>query len=117
MLLAVLGLVIADSLQRLNGLKQVLSVVINSVALVAYSIFGPVAWPAVAIMAVASLVGGRLGGSFARQLSPILLRCRRARLRRHRRLHPARPPVAPDLRLRGGTSSLLRSQNVFTGLD
>ena len=73
-LLAVLGLAIPDSLQKLNGLKQVLSVVINSVAVVAYGVFGPVAWTAVAIMAVASLVGGRLGGGFARRLSPILLR-------------------------------------------
>ena len=73
-LLAVLGLVIADTLQRLNGLKQVMSIIINSVAVVAYGIFGHVAWSAVAIMAVASLVGGRLGGSFARELSPVLLR-------------------------------------------
>jgi uncharacterized membrane protein YfcA len=73
-LLAFLGLVIADSLQRLNGLKQVLSVLINSVALVAFAAFGPVAWTAVAIMAVASLAGGRLGGTFARKLSPIVLR-------------------------------------------
>jgi uncharacterized membrane protein YfcA len=73
-LLAVLGLVIADTLQRLNGLKQVLSVVINSVAVIAYGAFGPVAWTAVAIMAVASLAGGRIGGSFARRLSPTILR-------------------------------------------
>ena len=74
MLLAILGLAIPDSLQKLNGLKQVLSVVINSVALVAYSAFGRVAWTAVAVMAVASLAGGRLGGGFARRLSPVLLR-------------------------------------------
>jgi uncharacterized membrane protein YfcA len=73
-LLAVLGLVIADSLLRLNGLKQVMSVLINSVAVVAYGVFGHVAWSAVAIMAVASLAGGRLGGSFARKLSPVVLR-------------------------------------------
>jgi uncharacterized membrane protein YfcA len=73
-LLAVLGLVIAESLQRLNGLKQVLSALINSVALIAYSAFGPVAWTAVAVMAVASLAGGRLGGTFARRLSPVVLR-------------------------------------------
>jgi uncharacterized membrane protein YfcA len=73
-MLAVLGLVIADSLQRLNGLKQVMSVLINAVAVVAYSIFGHVAWSAVAIMALASLAGGRVGGSFARKLSPLLLR-------------------------------------------
>jgi uncharacterized membrane protein YfcA len=73
-LLAFLGLVVADSLQRLNGLKQVLSLLINSVALVAYAAFGPVAWTAVAIMAVASLAGGRLGGTVARKLSPVVLR-------------------------------------------
>lgn len=69
-----LGLAIPASLQKLNGLKQVLSVVINSVAVVAYGVFGSVAWAAVAIMAAASLLGGRLGGGFARRLSPILLR-------------------------------------------
>lgn len=74
MLLAVLGLVIADSLQRLNGLKQSLSVVINSVALIAFAAFGPVRWSAVAIMAVTSLVGGRLGGGVARRLDPVVLR-------------------------------------------
>jgi len=73
-LLAVLAMTIEDTLQRLNGLKQVLSIVINSVALVAFSLFGPVAWTAVAVMAVASLAGGRLGGGFARQLNPIVLR-------------------------------------------
>jgi uncharacterized membrane protein YfcA len=73
-LLALLGVAIPDTLQRLNGLKQVLSVLINSVAVVAYGLFGPVAWTAVAIMAVASLAGGRLGGSFARRLNPTVLR-------------------------------------------
>jgi len=73
-LLAVLAITIEDSLQRLNGLKQVLSIVINSVALVAYSLFGPVVWTAVAVMAVASLAGGRLGGGFARKLNPVVLR-------------------------------------------
>lgn len=74
MLLAVLGMVIADSLQRLNGLKQSLSAIINSVALVAFAAFGPVQWSAVAIMAVTSLLGGRLGGGVARRLSPVVLR-------------------------------------------
>jgi uncharacterized membrane protein YfcA len=73
-LLALLGLAIPDTLQRLNGLKQVLSILINSVAVVAYGVFGPVAWTAVAVMTVASLAGGRLGGSFARRLNPTLLR-------------------------------------------
>ena len=94
-LLAILGLAIPDSLQRLNGLKQVLSVVINSVALVAYSAFGRVAWTAVAVMAVASLAGGRLGGGFARRLSPIVSARSSPQLRRHGRLHTAGAAMTP----------------------
>ncbi len=37
-----------------------LSLVINSVALVAFGLFGPVAWPAVLVVAVTSLLGGFL---------------------------------------------------------
>jgi len=73
-LLAVLAMTLTDGLQKLNGLKQVLSVAINSVAVVAYGVFGPVQWTAVGIMAVTSLVGGRLGGGFARKLNPTVLR-------------------------------------------
>jgi len=73
-LLAVLGLTIADGLQRLNGLKQVLSVIINCIAAVAYGLFGPVQWTAVAIMAVTSFAGGRVGGGLGRRLHPIVLR-------------------------------------------
>jgi uncharacterized membrane protein YfcA len=73
-LLALLGLTMTDSLQRLNGLKQILVVLINTAALVAYGVFGSVAWPAVGIMAVTSLVGGRAGGAYSRHLNPTLLR-------------------------------------------
>ena len=73
-LLVVLGLFVADDLQRLNALKSVLSLVINAVALVAFALFGPVDWASVAVLAPSALVGGYLGAHVAQRLSPGLLR-------------------------------------------
>jgi len=74
LLLAGLGLFVADDLQRLNGLKSALSLLINAVALVAFSLFAPVDWGAVAVMAPAALAGGYLGARLARRLDPTGLR-------------------------------------------
>jgi uncharacterized protein len=73
-LLAVLGIFIADHLQRLNGLKSAISLLVNTIALVAFALFGPVDWLAVAIVAPASLLGGYVGARLARRLSPDALR-------------------------------------------
>jgi len=73
-LLALLGLFIVDDLQRLNGMKSLLSVLINAIAVVAFALFRPVVWSLVAVMAPAALVGGRIGGSVARSLKPEILR-------------------------------------------
>jgi uncharacterized membrane protein YfcA len=74
MLLAVLGAFLPDDLQRLNALKGLLSLVISAVAVVYFALFGPVAWGAAAIMAVASLAGGQGGVRVARRLSATALR-------------------------------------------
>lgn len=73
-LLALLALFIPDSLQRHNGQKVLLSLVINTVALVVFVLFGPVRWGAVAVMVLASLAGGYVGGGVARRLPATLLR-------------------------------------------
>src|SRR5215217_3830635 len=74
MLLAVLGAFVPDDLQRLNALKGLLSLVISAVAVLYFALFGPVAWGAAAIMAVASLTGGQGGVRVARRLSAAALR-------------------------------------------
>lgn len=74
MLLACLGLFLADDLQRINGLKTALSLVINAVSLVAFALFGPVDWATVAVVAPAALLGGYLGARLARRLDPERLR-------------------------------------------
>jgi uncharacterized protein len=74
MLLGLLGVFVHDHLQRLNAVRAMLSLVINSVAVAAFAMFGPVRWGAVAIMAVTSLAGGFLGARVARRMSPGVLR-------------------------------------------
>ena len=74
MLLGVLGIVLAERLARVNALKNVLSTVVNGVALLAFGIFGPVAWEAVAVIAVTALAGGYLGARVARRIPSAVLR-------------------------------------------
>lgn len=74
MLLAVLGIFLPDGLARLNGLKNALSLSINTLALVAFVLFGPVRWVAVLVMAVTSLLGGLFGARVAQRLSALVLR-------------------------------------------
>lgn len=74
LLLGVLGVFLSDRLARVNALKNVLSLLINTVALVAFGLFGPVAWEAVAVLALASLAGGYLGARVAGRLPSSVLR-------------------------------------------
>lgn len=73
-LIGVLALTVKDSLRRLNALKTALSLVVASVTLAAFGIFGPVDWLAVAIIAPSALVGGFLGAKIARRLNDTVLR-------------------------------------------
>ena len=74
LLLGVLGVLLHERLQRVNALKNVLSLTINAVALVAFGLFGPVAWSAALVIAIASLVGGYLGARVARRIPAAVLR-------------------------------------------
>lgn len=73
-LLAILGSVLADDLQRLNGLRGAMALVINSIALVLYAIIAPVAWSAVAVLSITSLAGGFAGARAAQRLRPAWFR-------------------------------------------
>ena len=74
MMLAILGIFVADSLQRLNALKGLMSLLVAVVAAVAFALFADVSWVAVAVMAAASLLGGQLGVVLARRLNDQALR-------------------------------------------
>jgi len=72
--LAVLGLVLDDSLTRLNALKQILAFGINMAAAIFFLFSGQVIWSIALVMAVGALIGGVLGGRLAGWISPIVLR-------------------------------------------
>jgi uncharacterized membrane protein YfcA len=72
--LAALGLVLDDSLTRLNALKQSVSLSVNVAAAVLFIFSGRVVWSAAIVMAVGALIGGALGGRLAGRIKPSLLR-------------------------------------------
>ncbi len=74
MLLAVLGIALHDRLDRLNALKQVMSLIINATAAVFFLTSGKVYWTLAGVMAVGSLLGGSVGGRFAGKVKPARLR-------------------------------------------
>jgi uncharacterized membrane protein YfcA len=74
LLIGVLGLLLADSLQRVNAAKNVLAAVVNGVASVLFAIFAPVAWLPAGMLAAGSLLGGQVGARYGRRLSPRALR-------------------------------------------
>ena len=72
--LAVLGLTLEDTLQRLNALKAMLQLVIGTVSAISFALLTPVAWRAVVIVGLASLVGGQMGAKLARKVKDRTLR-------------------------------------------
>lgn len=68
LLLAVLGVLVADGLQRLNALKGVLSLIINVVGVLVFVLSGEVAWAYAVILAGTAYVGGTAGVVVARRL-------------------------------------------------
>ena len=73
-MLAVLGLLVADDLQRLNALKGVLSLVINLVGALIFVVTGHVAWLAAGLLAVGAVLGATVGVGLARRLPPAAVR-------------------------------------------
>jgi uncharacterized membrane protein YfcA len=73
-LLALLGVLVPDELQRLNALKGLLSLLVAVVSAVGFALFGPIAWDAALIVGTACLLGGVAGVHVARRLPAPLLR-------------------------------------------
>ena len=74
LLLAILGVALAQDLQRTNALKNVLAGLVNGVAGVYFIFAAHVEWDAVVIIAAASIAGAQLGARYGRRLPPAALR-------------------------------------------
>jgi hypothetical protein len=72
--LAVLGLVLDDSLTRLNALKQAIAFSINVAAAIFFLFSGQIVWPAAIVMAIGALIGGAVGGRLAGRIQEVVLR-------------------------------------------
>lgn len=72
--LAALGLTLEDTLQRLNALKAILQLIIGTASTISFALLTPVAWQAVAVLGLASLVGGQAGARLARRVRDQTLR-------------------------------------------
>ena len=74
--IGIFGLLVPESLQRLNALKNVLTMAVNAVAAAAYVVVARdrVEWAAAALIAVGALAGGFVGSSYGRRLPATVLR-------------------------------------------
>jgi len=68
LLMALLGTVIDEGIQRLNAMKNVLAGVANTSAAFVFVIRGGVNWKAAGIIAVGAIIGGQLGAHIGRRL-------------------------------------------------
>jgi uncharacterized membrane protein YfcA len=74
LLLAVMGILLVDDLQRTNALKTLLSFIVNLVGVVVFLASARVAWSYAGILVVTSAIGGVLGARVARLLPATWLR-------------------------------------------
>ncbi|MCV7258964.1 sulfite exporter TauE/SafE family protein [Mycobacterium shimoidei] len=76
LLIGMMGALLPESVQRMNAAKNLLALLVNVVAALAYTIvaFDRISWPAAGLIAGGSLIGGWLGAHYGRRLSPNALR-------------------------------------------
>lgn len=74
LLLGLLGVFVHEDIQRLNGVKNVLALLVNALAAVIFIVIAQIDWQAVALIAVGAVIGGQLGAKLGRRLPPNVLR-------------------------------------------
>lgn len=74
LLMAILGIGVQESLQRLNGVKNILGATVNGVSGLIFVFVAEVDWQVVALIAVGSVIGGQIGAGVGRRLPDIWLR-------------------------------------------
>jgi uncharacterized membrane protein YfcA len=74
LLLGILGVALPQDLHRTNALKNVLAGLGNGVAAVIFAFAAHVAWAPAALIGAGSIVGGQIGATYGRRLSPGALR-------------------------------------------
>jgi hypothetical protein len=74
LLIAIMGVFLNESLQRINAAKNVLAAIVNGTASVLFIVMSEVAWGAAALIATGAVLGGFIGASVGRRIPPAVLR-------------------------------------------
>jgi uncharacterized protein len=74
LLIAILGIGLSESLQRVNAIKNVLAMIANAIAGVVFVIVSEVNWPAAIAIAIGSVLGAQVGGRVGRKLPATIYR-------------------------------------------
>ncbi|HWG12378.1 MAG TPA: sulfite exporter TauE/SafE family protein [Streptosporangiaceae bacterium] len=74
LMIGLLGIFLDEPLQRINGLKNVLTFMVNGVAAIVFIALTHVNWILAGLIAVGSTIGGYVGSRYGRQLPPMALR-------------------------------------------
>jgi uncharacterized membrane protein YfcA len=74
LLMAILGIGVADSMQRHTATKNVLALLVNAVAAVVFIAVADIDWVVAGLIALGSVAGGQIGAGVGRRLPPVLLR-------------------------------------------
>jgi uncharacterized protein len=76
LLIGAMRTLLPESVQRMNAAKNLMVLLVNVVAALAYMLvaFDRISWPAAGLIAFGSLLGGWLGARYGRRLSPTALR-------------------------------------------
>ena len=76
LLVGAMGVILPETMQRMNAAKNLLTLVVNLVAASAYMLVASdrINWAAAGLIAVGSLIGGFVGSHYGRRLSPVALR-------------------------------------------
>ncbi|MEV0726204.1 sulfite exporter TauE/SafE family protein [Micromonospora purpureochromogenes] len=73
-LMGILGAFVAESIQRINAVKNAIALIVNLAAAIVFVAVTTVNWVVALVIAVGSTIGGLLGSRFGRLLSPDVLR-------------------------------------------
>jgi uncharacterized protein len=74
LLIAILGIGLAESLPKINAIKNVLATITNAIAALLFIVISEVNWPAAIAIAVGSVLGAQVGGRVGRRLPATIYR-------------------------------------------
>jgi len=74
LLIAIMGIGLAETLPRINAVKNVLALIVNGIAGIIFAFISDVDWWVAGAIAVGSVLGAQVGGRVGRKLPPMVYR-------------------------------------------